>query len=91
MNDPFIHAKSEALARRLLATGSNDVERIGSAAILLFGGPSDTARTTAAIEFLEEYRRKAVAAGTAAEQATLAAWSAYARVLLASNEFLYID
>jgi hypothetical protein len=91
MNDPFIHAKSEALARRLLAAAPNDFERIQSTAPLLFGRPSEAAQTAAAIEFLGNYRRQSVASGIPAEQAALAAWSAYARVLLSSSEFLYID
>lgn len=91
MNDPFIHAQSEALARRLLAGGSNDADRIHSTGPLLFGRPCDAAQSADAIEFLDNYRRQSLASGTSAEQASLAAWSAYARVLLSSNEFLYID
>jgi hypothetical protein len=92
MNDPFIHSQSEALARRLLATGvADDTKRIARAIKLVLGREATEPEEATTREFLERFRRQAAGGGAGGEAANLAAWSAYARVLLTSNEFLYID
>jgi hypothetical protein len=91
MNDPFIHAQSAALAHRLIAEGGTDEARIGRLFARVLGREATEAQRTAAAEFLTRYRLAAGGSGSGDEAASLAAWSAYARVLLTSNEFLYID
>lgn len=78
LNDPFFHARAEALARRLLALP--EVERIAAAHRICFQRPSTEAEDVEARRFLKSYP---------APEAS--AWSAYARTLLGSNEFLYLD
>ncbi|HLY09224.1 MAG TPA: DUF1553 domain-containing protein, partial [Planctomycetota bacterium] len=83
LNDPFFHARSQALAARLLLLPSED--RVVAAHRLCFQRvptPNEQAKAGA---FLDAYR-----AGPPA-QSDLAVWSAYARTLLGSNEFITVD
>lgn len=91
MNDPFIHEQSAALANRLIAERADDSQRVERAHWLLLGRPPTKEEIDEAENFLDRYRLESVAEGSAAAQATVAVWSAYARVLLTSNEFLYIE
>jgi hypothetical protein len=81
LNDPFFHARAEALARKLLDLPA--AERVAAAHRACFQRPPTPAEMDAARAFLEAYR--------ALESRELQAWSAYARTLLGSNEFLYLD
>jgi hypothetical protein len=88
MNDPFPHAKSQALSRRLL-TLETDAARLDRAYRLLFGrGPND-AESAAAAEFLTGYQSDLGELPAAEKQQT--AWAAYIRVLLCENEFVFVD
>ncbi len=91
MNDPFTHEQSLGLARRLMAEATDERGRIDRAHWLVLGHAPASGEQAEAAEFLESYRRLATSAGAAGETAELAAWSAYARVLLTSNEFLYLE
>jgi hypothetical protein len=81
MNDPFFHARAAALARRMLALPEAD--RVAAAHRECFQRPPSAGERDGARAFLEACRT-----GNVAEPA---AWSAYARTLLGSNEFLYLD
>ncbi|HEX7899934.1 MAG TPA: PSD1 and planctomycete cytochrome C domain-containing protein [Planctomycetota bacterium] len=78
LNDPFFHARSEGLARRLLALPA--AERVAAAHRACFQRPPAAAEEASARAFLAAYGAPEPAA-----------WSAYARTLLGSNEFLYLD
>jgi hypothetical protein len=43
------------------------------------------------VEFISTYTKKLAEQGVAADKQTNAAWSAFARVLLTGNAFLYVD
>lgn len=83
LNDPFFHARAQALARRLLALPP--AERVPAAHRLSFQREPTPRECSRAETFLEAYR-----AGPPA-QPELGVWSAYARTLLGSNEFLTVD
>ncbi|HVE42937.1 MAG TPA: PSD1 and planctomycete cytochrome C domain-containing protein [Planctomycetota bacterium] len=83
LNDPFFHARSQALAKRLLALPAD--ERVAAAHRICFQRAPLAAELRHAAAFLEACRAEL---GAGAE---LAGWSAYARTLLGSNEFLYLD
>jgi cytochrome c553 len=91
MNDPFVHEQSAALARRLASAGTTDAQRIERAYPLVLGREAGPPQVAEAVDFLSRYRQQTLAAGGTPENAKLAALAAYARVLLTSNEFLYID
>jgi len=83
LNDPFFHARAQALAARLLALP--EAARVGEAHRFCFQRPATERERKNAAAFLDAYR-----AGPPA-QTELAAWSAYARTLLGSNEFISVD
>lgn len=79
MNDPFFHAQAASLAAVLLNL-PDDSKRVPFAFRQLFQRDPSTIEQTQAAGFLQVYP------GTEAEK-----WAAYARVLLAGNEFLHVD
>lgn len=87
LNDPFFHARAEALAKRLL--GEPEERRVDAAHRICFQRRPTGAERAQAADFLQAYR--AALAHLPEDQRALAAWSAYVRTLLASNELLYVD
>lgn len=86
MNDPFVHARANALARRIIGSASDEQGQIEFAWRELFGRKPTAEEVSDAHGFLHDY------AGAGAElSANQPGWSAYARVLLASNELLFLD
>ncbi|MDB5385386.1 MAG: Planctomycete cytochrome [Planctomycetaceae bacterium] len=88
MNDPFLHAKSQSLARRLLTLDAEPA-RLGRAYRLLFGRGPSPEETASANEFLIGYQTDL--ADIPAAERPLVAWAAYVRVLFSENEFLFVD
>jgi len=86
MNDPFFHARAEALAKRLLALP--DAERIAAAHQVCFQRTPTELERKSSRAFLDSYR---AALSAPPDKAELAAWSAFVRTLLGSNEFIYLD
>ncbi len=88
LNDPFFHGQAEKVARRIL-TQPDDVSRLNELFRIVFQRTPENSDLDAALAFLTNYI--SALAETPAADRPLAAWSAYARILLASNEFLYLD
>jgi hypothetical protein len=81
MNSPFALARSETLAKRILAANApDDRERVMMAYRLLFGRAPDLEELRIGLETLK-------ASGETADRA----WAAYCQVLLCTNEYFYID
>src|SRR5207247_5358426 len=91
MNDPFAHAQAEKFAERLLRERGADRQRIDLAHQLAFGRPARPEDLRDGLAYLEQFRGKLDARGNQGERQTREAWSSYARVLLGSNEFLFVD
>jgi hypothetical protein len=87
LNDPFFHARSRAVAARLLAT--DGPARAAAAHRLCFQREASPEELRRSGSFLEAYR--AALGPLPARERELSSWSAYVRTLLASNEFLYLD
>ena len=79
LNDPFFHERAAGLARRL-ADLPDPTARIEAGYRIAFQRPPTATEAARAARFIESYP------GGDAER-----WSAWARVLLASNEFLHVD
>jgi hypothetical protein len=88
MNDPFIHAKAGKLAARLLSL-PDDRQRLDRVTRLLFGREPFPEEDTAAARFLADYQTEL--SDLPPNQRLERAWTAYVRVLLCSNEFLFVD
>ncbi|MBA4189023.1 MAG: hypothetical protein C0467_13580 [Planctomycetaceae bacterium] len=91
MNSRFVHTQAEAFARRLLAAPGTDADRVRLAFETAHALAADEATVNDALAFLKAYQAKAAERGVKPNQQPLAAWSAFARVLLTSNAFLYVD
>jgi hypothetical protein len=86
LNDPFVHARSSALAGRLLPLSEG--ARLDRACRLLYGRPPEEREQELARRFLADYA--AQAGGSPAEKEQRA-WAAWLRVMLAGNEFIHVD
>jgi hypothetical protein len=91
MNDPFAHSQAESFARRLLREASDDGQRINRAHQLAFGRTARPEEVREGLAYLEAFRRKLLATKALPENDVLQAWSSYARALLSSNEFMFVD
>jgi hypothetical protein len=88
LNDPFVHARSESLAAKLLQLPS-DESRADRAYMLIFGRHPEKNEQAALIRFLTEYRTELN--GLPVDKREKAALAAWVRVLFAGNEFIYVD
>jgi hypothetical protein len=88
LNAPFFHEQSDRIAEKLL-TESDETQRLDAAFRLVFQRIPTIAERDRARRFLAAYDLELPAA-TAAERCRLS-WAALARILLGSNEFIYLD
>lgn len=89
LNDPFLHQRAAKFSERMQSQGTTDRERLDGAYRILFGRAATNEEFGDAQAFLQEY-----AAGLAdvpEPQKSKSAWDALSRVLLGSNEVLYVD
>jgi hypothetical protein len=90
LNNPFVHARSEALARRVLGISAGEARaQIETAWRLALGRSPTEEEVTAANEHLTSQRERFSAEGREAPQ--LLALASLCHVLLNSNEFAYVD
>jgi hypothetical protein len=91
-NDEFLHKRADALAVRVGMADATATGRIAQAYSLLFGRAPSQAESQAGLTFLAASRKAHGASPDIAEdQRSRAALASYMRVLLASNEFFYVD
>jgi hypothetical protein len=79
MNAPFFHEQAASCSQRLMGP-SNDHDRIDLAFRLLYQRGPTSSEVVQAESFISQYP------GSVEEK-----WSGYARVLLAANEFMFLD
>jgi hypothetical protein len=79
MNSPFFHAQADGLSRRVMKI-EGDRERATRAFQLLYQRRPTATELEQAEAFIDQYP------GSSEEK-----WAGYARVLLAANEFLFVD
>jgi hypothetical protein len=89
LNDPFFHARSEAFARRVLAAAATREARVTAAHQLCFQRDATPAEQAQARAFLESVTPEFTRLPAAQQEP--AAWSTYARSLLAANELLHVE
>ena len=91
LNDPFVHECSAGFARRLIAARADETNTIRTAYREALAREPREAEVRSAGEFLGRYRRALADAEAPASRHEEACWSAFARTLFTSNEFLFID
>ena len=87
MNDPFIYDQAGKLADRVFKA-PDDPARIREAYLLLYGRPPLAKELELGQAFLKSTPEKA---GYAVEGQPVTAWKEYARILLSSNEFEFVN
>lgn len=95
MNSPFVHQQSEAFANQLLASSDDDASRVRLAYERALGRVATDSEVDQTLAFLASYQAKLASTETSektpVQTPTVAAWAAIVRVLLSSNEFLYVN
>lgn len=91
MNSPLMHEQSDHFAVRVGMAVDTVGERINFAFRLAYGRTASLPEIKEAAAYLQQTRRELAAANTPAEKLNRAALASYLRVVLGSNEFLYVD
>ena len=87
MNSSFVAERARTLAKTLLDdTGSNTAKRIRRAYLITLNRPPVSSETDAGRSYLASFRNKFPNAID-----DLDAWQSLCRILMASNEFLYLE
>ena len=91
LNDPLAHNSAKKFAERLLAQSPDETKRVTLAyEAALSRSPTDRELAECG-EFLKAYRDKLIAIKSPPEQIESQCWNALARVLLSTNEFVFVD
>ncbi|WLD14104.1 PSD1 and planctomycete cytochrome C domain-containing protein [Planctellipticum variicoloris] len=91
MNGAFLREKSNALAKRLSDAAPAWEARVQLAYELVLNRPAVAAEQTEALQYLDAYQSQLQSEGRTPEEAGDLAWASFARVMLSSNEFVYVD
>jgi Protein of unknown function (DUF1553)/Protein of unknown function (DUF1549)/Planctomycete cytochrome C len=91
MNNDFAHNCASRFAERLLSESSLPQSRINSGFARAFGRLPTDGELLKSTSFIDRYLKTLEAEGVPPDRRDLEAWSAWARALLVSNEFFYLD
>ena len=92
LNNEWVHGESHAMAARVLATSTNQEQRVVSAwRMVLSREPSDRERI-ASIDFVSQGKSNSnVGVGNSEANEELRAFAALCHTLINTNEFIYLD
>ncbi|MCZ6462840.1 MAG: hypothetical protein O7A09_00765, partial [Proteobacteria bacterium] len=88
-NSGFVHEQAGSFARRILELDED--ERLDAAWRMVYGRTPAADERDEVTAWLVDERNELALSGTGAGGVELAAWTGLARVLVASNEFLYVE
>jgi hypothetical protein len=94
MNDPLVTKLAKALAERVAreVPRGGDRQRIGRLYEITLGRPPLESEVEVGLQFLAETNRRDEAPATPTQAASATeAWTSYCRLLVCTNEFLYLD
>jgi hypothetical protein len=91
MNSDSMREMAGAFARRLCHEAGEPSLRIARALALAYCRPPLPDEVNRACEYVKTYTHDAAGAGLSRQKAESEAWLSYARTLLSSNEFVYVD
>src|SRR5215813_5789648 len=91
MNSPFMHEQSDLFAVRVGMAYDTLRERIDYAFRLAYGRSPRLEEIREAQQFLRQTRLELQASGATVDQLNQKALASYLRVVMSSNEFLYVD
>ena len=90
MNSKFIAEQSALMGKRIVASAKDDASRAKWAIETVWSQAASDEDVTTAVEFVQAYMNSQPGSVDAAKRAE-AAWASYAKVLMTSNAFLYVD
>lgn len=92
MNSEIVSEQTKALAESLLADQAlNEATRIQRLFELAFSRPATQQEIDRALAYIEHYAKAMQAMKKTPEESRLRAWQSYCRVIIASNEFIYVE
>jgi hypothetical protein len=91
MNSDLVWQASQRLAERVFQSNANDESRLREVYELAYGRPPTSKETARALEFLGTYENELEKDGLGIAERRRCAWQAWCRVILASNEFIYVE
>jgi hypothetical protein len=91
MNDKLAHEAADKLAIRVGLAFGADAERVEYAYRLCFGRRAEAEEVSMGVQYLQSCREQLNSANVPWDQQGRAALGSYMRVLMSSNEFLYVD
>ncbi len=89
MNDPFVREQAEGVARQIMEQEKS--VRVGWAIEHLWSRPATRMEIAAGSDFVQRFKDRAREADPREVAAEMQAWTSFARVLLSSNEFFWVD
>src|SRR4030095_5412362 len=91
MNNPFVHQQADYFAVRVGMAYDTLPQRINYAFLLAYGRPVKPAELREDMKYIKQVRNELRAVKTPAGQLNGAGLGSYLRVVLGSDEFLYVD
>jgi hypothetical protein len=91
MNNPFVHKQADLFAVRVGMAYADPAKRIEYAYRLAFGRRPSATELSKGLAYLREICADLAEINTPEEEQTRAALASYLRVLLSSNEFIFVD
>jgi hypothetical protein len=91
MNNPFVHQQADYFAVRVGMAYDTLPQRINYAFLLAYGRPAKQTEIREAIAYIQKVRKELQSVNAPADQLARSALASYLRVLLGSDEFLYVD
>src|SRR5262249_13028604 len=92
MNSKLVQQQMRNMAERLLARSDlDDAGKVRWAYNLAFARPPGPAEVERALEFLRRYEDAAATEALPAGEGRLRAWQGLCRVIVSSNEFVYVE
>ncbi len=90
-NNPFVQEQAAGFADRLIAGSSSDDSRIREAHEAAWGRQPTVQEIERATRYLSDCKKALSASPASGQSAERLAWSSLAKVMLTSNEFLYVN
>jgi hypothetical protein len=91
MNSELVHETAGTWAKHLTEAQSNERARVEDAYRVAFGRRATAEEVTGAVQYLSSARKTLQEAGVPLAEREPQALASYLRVLLGSNEFLFVD
>ncbi|NUN94580.1 MAG: DUF1553 domain-containing protein [Candidatus Omnitrophica bacterium] len=90
-NNPFVTEQARALAAKTIEACTAERERGAWLIERALSRPASAAEIERSVTYLSAYKQELEKSGAKAEELDLEAWTSYARVVLSSNEFFFLD